>query len=46
MEYGYIYIYVTLINLTENGIILLLLLKCYLFPCLCNLEALTLNKAK
>ena len=42
-------IYVTLINLTEMECILLLillLLKSNLFPCLCVLESLTLDKSK
>ena len=40
-------IYVTLINLTEmECILLLLLLKSYLFLCLCDLESLTLDKSK
>ena len=39
-------IYVTLINLTEMEHFLLLLLKSYLFLCLCILESLTLNKSK
>ena len=39
-------IYVTLINLTEMDCILLLLLTSYLFPCLCVLESLTLDKSK
>ena len=37
--------YVTLINLTEMGCILLLLKSC-LFLCLCVLESLTLDKSK
>ena len=40
-----IVIYVTLINLTENECILLLLTSC-LFLCLCVLESLTLDKSK
>ena len=39
-------IYVTLIILTEMECILLLLLKSYLFLCLCGLEPLHLNKSK
>ena len=40
-------IYVTLINLTEmECFFLLLLLKSYLFLCLCVLESLTLDKSK
>ena len=39
-------IYVTLIILTEMEYILLLLLKSYLFFCLCGLEPLHLNKSK
>ena len=39
-------IYVTLINLTEMECVLLLLLKSYLFLCLCVLESLTLDKSK
>ena len=38
-------IYVTLINLTEMECILLLL-KSYLFLCLCVLESLALDKSK
>ena len=38
-------IYVALINLTEMECILLLL-KCYLFLCLCVLEYLTCDKSK
>ena len=40
-----IVIYVTLINLTEMEIILLLLKSC-LFLCLCILESFTLDKSK
>ena len=40
-----IVIYVTLINLTENESILLLLKSC-LFLCLCVIESLTLDKSK
>ena len=36
-------IYVTLINLTKMECVLLLLLKSYLFLCLCVLESLTLK---
>ena len=40
-------IYVTLINLTEmECILLLLLLKSYLFLCLCVLKSLTFDKSK
>ena len=39
-------IYVTLINLTEMKCILLLLLKSYLFLCVCVFESLLLNKSK
>ena len=42
-----IFVYVTLINLTEmECILLLLLLKGHLFLCLCVLESLALDKAK
>ena len=37
-------IYVTLINFTKTGCILLLLKRC-LFLCLCFLESLTLDKS-
>ena len=39
------FIYVTLINLTEMECILLIIKSC-LFLCLCVLESLTLNKSK
>ena len=39
-------IYVTLLNLTEEMECILLLLKSYLFLCLCVLESLTLDKSK
>ena len=38
-------IYVILINLTEEMECILLLLKSYLFLCLCVLESLTLDKS-